>query len=370
MRARVKRPPVAGLDEAGPGSPTPATTGQSCIRPAQCRAIRVAALFLVTALPAAAQSTDPAALDLQLAREEAVVVTTANRTFRGLLDGTREGRLFIRHITEGGEVGYSFAPEDVREFNPPGTKLANEAIDLWERRELDDALPLLEAIGRQRLRYLPLLNREQRQPLFALVAAANESGDARAAIAYVSLLRPHVTTDREAAELRDAELNAYLNLGLTDETRVLAEAWCASADAIEGSALGWKILARLEFDAGNFDRALWIALQPIVSSTYLPLKELDRCYVLAIASADALDDPATALRLYREMNARGLAWPGDRKFNAVALRYATLSASTDSASELPTENQTTAATSPPIDSEMLTFGEIRKLVASRGSTSQ
>lgn len=297
-----------------------------------------------------------------------MVITTADRTFRGLLDGIRDGRLFIRHIAEGGEVGYSFTPEEVRDFTIPGASFADEGIDLWERGEIADALPMLEAIGRQRFRYLPLLNHEQRRPLFALVAAQIAADDPRAAIASVSLLRPFVTTDREAAQLRDAELNAYLSLGLTADTRALARAWCAAADATEGSALGWKILAQLEFDAGNFDRALWTALQPVVFSTYLSLEDLDHCYVLAIASADALGDRATGLRLYREMNERAINWPDDRRFNAVALRYATLSASTGAVDEIPARKEPTFAPEPSSDPRELTLDEIRKSTASLGWT--
>lgn len=333
-----------------------------------CRRLSSAiALVCFAASPASAQ---PADLDLQLAREEAVVVTTADRTFRGLLDGMRDGRLFIRHITEGGEVGYSFAPDEVREFTIPGADLASEGIDLWEHGETTEALPLLAAIGRQRFRYLPLLNREQRRPLFALIAAEIAANDPRAAIAFVGLVRPYATTHREAVELRDAELNAYVNLGLTAETRALAEAWCAAADATEGSALGWKILAQIEFDAGNFDHALWTALQPIVFSTYLSLEDLDHCYVLAIASADALGDRATGLRLYREMNARGLTWPDERRFNAVALRFATLSASIESPDQIPLEADATPTSELPNEEPPgLTLETIRKLVAPRSSTS-
>jgi hypothetical protein len=245
-------------------------------------------------------------LDLALAREPALVTTTAKREFRGLLDGFRDGRLFIRAATGGGEVGYSFARDEIAKLQLPGTALEAEIAELWDRGEIREALPRLEALGRQRLRYLPVLNETQRAPLRRLVAASAQFGNPLATLGYVNQLRAVFTADADRALLRDAELDAHLQLGQRDEIRRLATAWCAESDPGGASALGWKILAQLAYDEGDFATARRVALQPIVFSGYLPMEHLEACYALAIGAARKLNDEGHAVLLESEAAERGM----------------------------------------------------------------
>lgn len=267
---------------------------------------RRAALLLSLLIVATAVAQPTASLDLQLAREPAVVTTKARRDFTGLLDGFRDGRLFIRAATDGGEVGYSFAPDEIAVLKMPGVELEAQAAELVDRGELSAALPLLEALGRQRLRYLPVLSPAQLEPLRWLVDASSRAGNPLATLGYIQPLRAYLTTAEDRIRLRDAELHAHLQLGQKDEVRRLAMAWCAEADVAGGSALGWWILAQLAFDEADYEQARRTALHPIVFSNYLPMDHLDACYAIAIAAAQKLGDDAHATALTQERQARGI----------------------------------------------------------------
>lgn len=271
-------------------------------------------LLLAGGIVAAAATARPAQvadLDLQLAREPATVTTTARREFSGLLDGMQDDRLLLRLATGGGEVGYSFAPDEIAQLALPGADLEAQARELCDRGHWAEALPLLEALGRQRLRYLPVLRDPHFAALRLLVVASSRAGNPLETLGCINQLRPYLTQPPDRALLREAELAAYVELGDADAMRRLATAWCAEADPAGPSALGWVVLAKLAYQDRDFDRARWTALQPVVFSSYLPMEHLDTCYALAISAAHRLNDEAHAQALYSEMRARGLAWPED-----------------------------------------------------------
>jgi hypothetical protein len=312
------------LPGSGRGGAKNASRGCLSRGPHQDSGFRVAVFLSAFLLSAFSARTQPAPLDLQLAREPAIVTTTANREFSGLLDGVREERLFIRVATGGGEVGYSFAPVEIEKLVLPGADIEAQASELWDRGAAAEALPLLEALGRQRLRYLPVLIEAHRRPLWLLIRASMRTGNPLATLGYINQLRPIAQNADDRALLRDAELDAHVKLGNADEIHRLASAWCAEADPAGNTALGWSILAQHANDAGDFTQARWTALQPVVFSGHLPMENLDTCYALAISAAHRLNDTAHATELFREMRARQLAWPATPAFAAIGPHYAAL----------------------------------------------
>jgi hypothetical protein len=282
----------------------------------------IAILSLFALRPVLAQ---PDSLDLQLAREAAIVTTVAKREFSGLLDGLRDGRLFIRVATGGGEVGYSFAPDDIASLTLPGADFEARATELCDRGAFAEAFPLLEALARQRLRYLPVLADAHQRPLWQLVRASMRAGNPLTTLGYVNQLRilPSMN-DANRILLRDAELDAHVKLGRVDDIQRLATAWCAEADLSGDSALGWKILAQVAYDRGDFAKARWTALQPVVFSGHLPIEHLDACYALAISAAHRLRGEPHAAVLYREMQTRTIAWPEIPALAAIGAHYAAL----------------------------------------------
>jgi hypothetical protein len=278
---------------------------------------------IVAIATTAVRAQSPAELDRQLAAEPASVTTPAGRTFRGLLDGWRDGRLYLRAARDGGEVGYSFTPAEIARLELPGAELQDRALDQWERGEAAAALPWLDALTRQRLRYLPVLDESQRRPLIACVTAQLRAGVPLLALGYAEQVLPVAQGAGERAALLDARLLATMSLGLKAEVGRLAQAWCMEAGTPGRSALGWSVLSRLAFEEGDADRALWLALQPIVLAGQPPAEHLDRCYTLAVCAAHRLGLRDYAAVLFREAGERGLSWTDDPAFFAIHAIYKT-----------------------------------------------
>jgi hypothetical protein len=273
---------------------------------------RVAALLVaIVLLPVAVDGQSPAELDRQLAREPAEVTTTAGRTVRGLLDGFRDGRLHVRLATEGGEVGYSFGPDEIARLQLPGAALEVEALEQVDRAAIARAMPLLEALARHRVRYLPVLDVPRQRVLWELAIHARATTDPHTVRAVVRAMAPIADTPDKRLTLLEAELDLALLTDTGDEIRVLAERWCAVADPAGRSALGWRVLAALAYDAGDDHRARWLALQPVTFAGHLGMRDLDRCYAIAICAAERRGDRDHAHVLRHDMQLRQLAWPVD-----------------------------------------------------------
>ncbi|MBE2213043.1 MAG: hypothetical protein IAE82_04160 [Opitutaceae bacterium] len=264
--------------------------------------------ILAGCLPAAPAATT-GDLDRDLAREPAVVVSHAGRNVRGLLDGFRDGRLHLRLATDGGEVGYSFAPGEIASLEFPGVALEAEILEHIEHGNIAAAMPMLEALARHRIRYLPVLDASRRHALWILAEHADATVDPHTVRAVVRALAPLADTPERKLALAGAELELALRTSTSDEVRTAAERWCALADPCGASALGWRVLAEQAYASGDNDRARWLALQPTTFAGRLGMRDLDRCYAVAIRAAERTGDRNHAATLRREMLDRGLAWP-------------------------------------------------------------
>lgn len=271
---------------------------------------RALILIACAIVAGSARGADASAdLDRQLAREPVAVTTVSGRTVRGLLDGVREGRLFVRLATDGGEVGYSFAPGEIAGIAWPGEDIASDAMEFVERGAIDEALPLLEALARHRLRYLPLLDEARQEPLWALVRHGAAVADPDRLLGVIRAMEPLATDAAKRSMLLEARLEIAVRTGATGQAGELARLWCREADPAGASALGWHVLARLAYDSGEYDAARWYALQPVTFSTSPDMRDLGACYAVAIAAAEHLGDATHAHTLADEMSARRIARP-------------------------------------------------------------
>ena len=317
------------------------------------------ALAAASLAPPAIASETPAELDRQLAREPAEVVTTTGRTMRGTLDGFRDGRLHLRRAIDGGEVGHSFAPGEIARLTLPGQDLESDAIDLLDRGDLARAMPMLEALGRHGIRYLPVLDASRQRCLWLLVEHGPAAGDPPTVLGVVRAMAPIADTPEEQVLLLEAELEIALRTDTGDEARELARRWCLAADPSGRSALGWRVLAEAAYLRSDYDGARWLALQPVTFAGHLTMRDLDRCYALAIASADRLGDVAHARLLRREMAARRLPWPDDPGLASLGGHYATADPDQPALAFFPPESQATIRASAAADP---TLDQARKLL--------
>ena len=268
-----------------------------------------------------AGSEAPGDLDRLIAREPAILTTSAGREFRGLLDGLQGERLGLRLATDGGEVAYSFATTEIAAIRWPGTALEVEMREHLERGFVFEALPALEALCRHRLRYFALLPPAQRDNLWLLIEHGARHGDPGTVRATLRALNHCDLSAEKHRLLLTAELHLALRSADTATTAESAARWCAAADPGGDSALGWRVLARLAYDAGDFERARWIALQPICLSGHLSNEDLDLCFALAIAASDRLGDLGHALTLHHDRLQRHIPWPAEPDFAALGRHY-------------------------------------------------
>tara|TARA_R100000027_G_scaffold10969_2_gene7821 strand:- start:788 stop:1864 length:1077 start_codon:yes stop_codon:yes gene_type:complete len=237
--------------------------------------------------------------------------------FKGTLSELHEGRIYLRLVQEGGEVILSFPVEEIEQIFFPGGSIVHETIEKVNAGELSEALPYLESIIGARYAFFPILAPENLSFYRALPLTALAVDNPAQAIAYIKAIRPYLTLPEDQRELDDIELLSYHRLELTEETRERALRWIdGTPERFPTSALGFYVLASLQFEAGEYDEALDSALHPIVFSGPIHQPYLKHCYSLAIVSAYILKDPIELERLTTEARERGIEWQPQMVFAA------------------------------------------------------
>jgi hypothetical protein len=138
---------------------------------------------------------------------------------------------------------------------------------------------------------------------------ALEKDEPLRAVAIIEVLRPYIEDEALLESLEDAALLAFFLGGLKDEAETQARKWIEAASPAHASALGWRILAEIQFGSEQFEDALWTALYPVAFANQMPMEHLNECYAFAIAAAQETRQPKLSERLSREMAARELPWP-------------------------------------------------------------
>lgn len=301
---------------------------------------------------------------------DVTVETRQGRTYQGQLRGFDGTTL---HVTvrdpAGGEATLGLPAADVRRVAFPGDELAAAAEEAAELGDHAEVRAPLEALWRQRALYLPLLPPSEVERFDALVEASLHTGGEIEAIGYARRLLALGATAERAQALRAAEVRAHWQLGLVDEARTLAEAWCRQADPAGATVYGWRVLAEIALSEGRLDDARWLALTPVSFAPFLPPQGLEACYALAAAAALRTGDTDHALALLDELEARGLAWPaGLRALEEDRTRLQDLRAQRATAAAPPENVTDPALDGGPAEDLNLALEQVRKLVARPGAS--
>ena len=237
------------------------------------------------------------------------IIHRSGREFKGTVRAVSDSEISILEQVDAGEVIFTFTREEVRRLIFPGESLWSTAADLEADGEEDEAISLMRALFDQRARFLFWLGEEDLVRFKLLADAYLHSGQSVEAIAVAGRLRPLIGNLAVRTQLDEAVLLGHYRLGLIDEARSLAESWIEQRSIVTDSAVGWWVLAQLQFEAQEFEQSLWTALRPIVFSGRFPVRYLGHCYATAIAAALEIDDHREADILRREMAGRELDWP-------------------------------------------------------------
>ncbi len=230
------------------------------------------------------------------------------RHFEGTLARVEDEQVYLRLVEQGGEVVLSFSFEDVERIDFPGHPIVEATLERIREGDLTEALPYLESIIGARYTLFPLIPPEKLSFFRALPLAALAVDNPAQAIAYSKAIRPYLTLPDDQDELRDIELLAYYRLELREEAEQRALDWIAEYERFSPSALGFYVLAALQFEAANYEEALYTALRPIVFSGAWEKSYLAPCYSIAIICSHLLDDPIERDQLLAEMHERKIPW--------------------------------------------------------------
>lgn len=244
------------------------------------------------------------------------------RSFSGKPVGLRDGIVTIRVAIDRGEVERGFPADTVERLHFPDEEITRQVSDLVDRRELVKAIPGLEAMWRPRSAFIAILDPATMKLFAALPAAYLESGDLYRAIGIARRLLPHARGSATRNAIQEAILLGHYKLEMFSESSRLAREWIADQPPFPASALGWKILAQLALRDEDFERVIWVALQPIALADARPIPHIGDCYALAIHALSQQEREDEAALLYREMRDRGLEWPDDPRLADTGSRCA------------------------------------------------
>jgi hypothetical protein len=209
-----------------------------------------------------------------------------------------------------GSAEMTFAAENIRDIRFPGREY-RRVLAQWmeDPARTEEALELFRAYYQQQGAFFQYLNASELNLFVEYIRFAIEKDKPLRAVAMIEVLRPHIEDPQRLKALDDSILLAFFRAGMLDEAADQAAAWVESAPPAGESALGWRILAELQFREEAYEEALWTALYPIAFANQILPEHLDACYAFAIAAAEETRQRDLTARLTREMRGRGLAWP-------------------------------------------------------------
>lgn len=252
--------------------------------------------------------------EIQLKLREPIKIHLSNgRTLPGHSIEVLNNTLQIATAEGAGEAVYSFQAEQIERFEIPGEAYKTTALHWLESGELESALELMEMLYRQRINLIPFLP-ESEANFFCLYAEARlQSKQLESAVAIAEILSPHTQKEQALDLLERIRMQGYQMLNMHRRAVPIAEEWVDRHSKHTASALAYYILAEDALRADQPERAIDLALQPIVFPNPVSSDKLAECYAVAIAAAIALRDKDYAVLLYQEMQERELLWPIDNR---------------------------------------------------------
>jgi hypothetical protein len=271
-------------------------------------------LLLTTLLLAVAQ------VSAQLSPTLSEIRSTLQEPLTILLDGgnqqtgqvTRwdESELRIEVSLGGGTAELTFPANDIRGISFPGAEYKSTLYD-WKNdpNRVKDALMLYRAYYQQQGAYLSLLSQRQFSLFIDYAEFALAQNEPLKAVATIDIISSYIEDEAVLKQLKENLLLAFFQGGMREEAEVEARKWIKDAEPAGSSALGWRLLAEINFEQEEYENAFWTAMHPIAFSNQMPMVHLDVCYALAILAAEELRFNEEPLQLATEMRDRGLAWP-------------------------------------------------------------
>ena len=271
-------------------------------------------LLLSTLLLAATQVSaqlSPTLSEIRAALQEPVtIVLEGGNQQTGQITRWDESKLRIEVSLGGGTAELTFPAEDIRSIRFPGAEYKRILYE-WKNdpERAEDALMLYRAYYQQQGAYLSLLSQRELSLFIDYADFALAQKEPLKAVATIDIISPYIEDEAVLKQLEENLLLGFFQGGMREEAEVEARKWIKQAEPAGSSALGWRLLAEINFEQEEYENAFWTAMHPIAFSNQMTMLHLDVCYALAILAAEELRLREEPLQLATEMRDRGLAWP-------------------------------------------------------------
>lgn len=271
-------------------------------------------LLLTTLLLATTQVSaqlSPTLSEIRATLQEAVtIVLEGGNQQTGRVTSWDESQLRIEVSLGGGTAELTFPANEIRSIRFPGAEYKRTLYE-WKNdpERVEDALSLYRAYYQQQGAYLSLLSQRELSFFIDYADFALAQNEPLKAVATIDIISPYIEDEAVLKLLKENLLLGFFQGGMRDEAEVEARKWIKEAEPAGSSALGWRLLAEINFEQEEYENAFWTAMHPIAFSNQMPMLHLDVCYALAILAAEELRLKEEPLQLAAEMRDRGLAWP-------------------------------------------------------------
>jgi len=247
----------------------------------------------------------------ELAGSITLVLKNGNQQ-TGRITEFNETTIRIEVSLGGGAAELSFPVDEIREIAFPGGQYLS-TLYTWKQdpARTEDAMTLFRAYYQQRGPYFSLMSERELALFISYAEFALAEKKPLRAVAMIDALTPHIQDPAVLDRLEESLLLGFFQGGMREEAAEKAHEWIKKANPAGSSALGWRLLAELNYENEDFETAFWTAMNPVAFSNQMPMAHLDVCYAIAILSAEELRFKAEPIRLAKEMRDRGLAWPDE-----------------------------------------------------------
>ncbi|MEC8614709.1 MAG: hypothetical protein VXY17_04830 [Verrucomicrobiota bacterium] len=243
-------------------------------------------------------------------QEPVTIVLKGGNQQTGQITRWDESQLMIEVSLGGGTAELTFPAGDIRSIRFPGAEYKRTLYD-WKNdpERVEDALALYRAYYQQQARYLSLLSQRELSFFIDYADFALAQNKPLKAVATIDIISPYIEDEAVLKQLKENLLLGFFQGGMCEEAEVEARKWIKEAEPAGSSALGWRLLAEINYEQEEYENTFWTAMHPIAFSNQMNMQHLDVCYALAILAAEEIRLKEEPLRLAAEMRDRGLAWP-------------------------------------------------------------
>lgn len=271
-------------------------------------------LLLTTLLLAATQVSaqlSPTLSEIRSTLQEPVTIALdGGNQQTGQVTRWDESELRIEVSLGEGTAELTFPADEIRSIRFPGAEYKRTLYE-WKNdpERVEDALALYRAYYQQQGAYLSLLSQRELSLFIDYADFALAQNEPLKAVATIDVISPYIEDEAVLKQLKENLLLGFFQGGMREEAEVEARKWIKEAEPAGSSALGWRLLAEINYEQEEYENAFWTAMHPIAFSNQMTMLHLDVCYAFAILAAEELRLKEEPLQLAAEMRDRGLAWP-------------------------------------------------------------